>query len=80
MSLLYLQEAGLVDQRAGENEQELWSSVETRGLHRGSVGRAASRSCSLGQETREKGIIGHISAFWLVFILASEGSNSLLNA
>ena len=71
MSLLYLQEAGLVDQRAGENEQELWSSVETRRLHRGSVGRAAGRSCSLGQETREKGIIGNILAFWLVFILAS---------
>lgn len=56
-SLLHLQEAGLVDQRAGETEQELWSSVETHRLHRGPDGRAASRSRRLGQEKREKGMM-----------------------
>ena len=55
--LLHLQEARLMGQRAGETEQELWSSVETRRLHRGPDGRAASRSGRVGQETREEGKI-----------------------
>ena len=42
-------------QGAGEVQQELRPSVETRWLHRGPDGRTPGRSKGLGQEAREKG-------------------------
>lgn len=52
----FIQEAGLVDQGAGETEQKLRPPVETRGIHPRADGRPPSRICSLGQSRREKGL------------------------
>lgn len=42
-------------QRAGETEQKLWPSVETRGIHHSSDGRPTSRIGRLGQNQRQTG-------------------------
>lgn len=54
---LYFQEAGCVDPRAGEAEEELRSSVEPRQLHCGPDGRTAGGSGRLGQASRKKGAV-----------------------
>lgn len=45
-----------MDQAAGEAEQKLRPSVETRGIHHCTDGRPPSRIRRLGQNQREKGL------------------------
>lgn len=45
-----------MDQGAGETEEKLRPSVETRGIHRCADGRPPSRTHRLGQNQREKGL------------------------
>lgn len=57
-SALWLyQEAGLVDQGAGETEQEHWSSMAPHRLHSCPDGRTSGGGRTLGQETRERGAL-----------------------
>lgn len=57
ISLLYFQGSGRMDPWAGEAKEELGSFLDTRGLHSGPDGRAAGRSCRLGQDKREEGSV-----------------------
>lgn len=59
-----------MDQAAGEAEQKLRPSVETRGIHHCTDGRPPSRIRRLGQNQRKKGLSFSPSCLTEMFVHA----------